>query len=724
MTVSSTVRTAGPFVRNGSQVDYPFSFRIFVDTDVLAVQTDLAGSKDTLTLGADYTISVNTDQRTNPGGTLTMLDGGGVSGYTLDLTTNLEATQGLSLTLGGSFDPEAIENALDKTVILLQQQGVFGEQSVRAPFPEVLTELPASSARANRILAFDSSGNPTALVGAVADSATALQLDLASTATGKGSKLIAWIRRAAGAVARWVEDKLAEMSSVDDFGADPTGVADSSAAFQACAAANRYWSIPNGGTYKIATPIVLPNNSHIVGLGMPTLNAATNGQHIFQATSVSGIYIRGVKFVGTSASTVPTTNVGGVGAAQTGLVSLVSVSDVRIEDCEFSTFYNGVMAMRCSRVWIERNRIISYHLHGILASQSAYAVLTRNVITGCTQNGAAIAYAIHATGDQAGGYTSSRCVITYNIISGVPSWDGVMTHDFDGLIVAHNDIRDVRAGIDIGHYQATNVIKNVLVANNVIEASTSNTWGASAANSFGITVSGYDATNRVQRAVVAGNIVSGFFNAVGMVGGGVPSNIVVSNIDDVTVSGNSVSGAGSVISNAGIYALGTINRMSLVGNTLQGSMALGGIRLTGVTADVACIGWNSIKQTTSSVEAVLVSGSTISAFSLGDNATNSTTPWSQSASTITFSGMRLEGSKTYDPPSVANGAQTTTTVTVPGAQVGDFALASFGGALSGMRLSAEITAADTATALFRNDSGGAVDLGSSTLRVAAFRKLT
>lgn len=41
--------------------------------------------------------------------------------------------------------------------------------------------------------------------------------DLASTAVGKGSKLIAFIQRITGAVSRWVEDKLSESISVFDF---------------------------------------------------------------------------------------------------------------------------------------------------------------------------------------------------------------------------------------------------------------------------------------------------------------------------------------------------------------------------------------------------------------------------------------------------------------------------------------------------------------------------
>lgn len=75
------------------------------------------------------------------------------------------------------------------------------------------------------------------------------------------------------------------------------------------------------------------------------------------------------------------------------------------------------------------------------------------------------------------------------------------------------------------------------------------------------------------------------------------------------------------------------------------------------------------------------------------------------------------GSKTYDPPSIANNAQDQTTVTVTGALLGDFALATFSLDTQGVVLTANVSAADTATVTFRNATGGAIDLGSGTLAV-------
>lgn len=73
-------------------------------------------------------------------------------------------------------------------------------------------------------------------------------------------------------------------------------------------------------------------------------------------------------------------------------------------------------------------------------------------------------------------------------------------------------------------------------------------------------------------------------------------------------------------------------------------------------------------------------------------------------------------SATYDPASLADGTSATTTVTVTGAALGDFATASFGADLQGVTLDAWVSAADTVSVKFTNNTGAAVDLASATLR--------
>lgn len=77
----------------------------------------------------------------------------------------------------------------------------------------------------------------------------------------------------------------------------------------------------------------------------------------------------------------------------------------------------------------------------------------------------------------------------------------------------------------------------------------------------------------------------------------------------------------------------------------------------------------------------------------------------------------LNGSATFDPPSIAAGAGTQTNVTVTGAALGDFVEASFSLDTPGIILTGWVTAADTVRVRLQNGGGSPVDLGSGTLRV-------
>jgi hypothetical protein len=75
------------------------------------------------------------------------------------------------------------------------------------------------------------------------------------------------------------------------------------------------------------------------------------------------------------------------------------------------------------------------------------------------------------------------------------------------------------------------------------------------------------------------------------------------------------------------------------------------------------------------------------------------------------------GSATFNPGNLVDAAGETTTVGVTGAALGDFARATFSLDLQGITLSAWVSAADTVSVRFQNESGGAIDLASGTLRV-------
>lgn len=75
------------------------------------------------------------------------------------------------------------------------------------------------------------------------------------------------------------------------------------------------------------------------------------------------------------------------------------------------------------------------------------------------------------------------------------------------------------------------------------------------------------------------------------------------------------------------------------------------------------------------------------------------------------------GSTTYNPPSLADGAGATTTVTCAGAALGDYVSSSFSLDLQGITMTAWVSATDTVSVRFQNETGGTLDLASGTLNV-------
>ena len=76
---------------------------------------------------------------------------------------------------------------------------------------------------------------------------------------------------------------------------------------------------------------------------------------------------------------------------------------------------------------------------------------------------------------------------------------------------------------------------------------------------------------------------------------------------------------------------------------------------------------------------------------------------------------------TWDPGSVAVGSQVSTTVTVSGASLGDFVLASFSLDIQELVLSASISATNTVEVVLANNTASAVDLSSGTLAVLVLK---
>lgn len=164
MTISSEIRTAGPFSGNGVTNEFPFDFKVFKAEDLYVVVAPEGGDGELpLELGTDYTVVLNPDQNAAPGGKIVAPSPLPV-GFTLTATSSLAYLQPVDLTNQGGFYPRVINDGLDRLTIFVQQLFEGLGRSLKVPLSDgpVRTTLPGKNQRANRLLSFNELGEPTA----------------------------------------------------------------------------------------------------------------------------------------------------------------------------------------------------------------------------------------------------------------------------------------------------------------------------------------------------------------------------------------------------------------------------------------------------------------------------------------------------------------------------------------------------------------------------------
>jgi len=151
MTIPSTTRKAGPLLGTGAQTTWPFTFKVFATTDILVTTADSLGVETVRVINTDYSVALNANQETSPGGTVTYpLTGSAlpVSGK-LTIIGNLPYDQPLDLPSGGNFSPLALENELDRLTMQVQQVEEVASRAVQVPVTSSASPLlPAPEANA------------------------------------------------------------------------------------------------------------------------------------------------------------------------------------------------------------------------------------------------------------------------------------------------------------------------------------------------------------------------------------------------------------------------------------------------------------------------------------------------------------------------------------------------------------------------------------------------
>jgi len=285
MTINSTTRKAGPFIGTGTVSAFPFGFKVFQASDLFVVRLNVSAAvEQTLVLNSDYSVTLNPDQNSNPGGVVTLLTGALASGYTLTLTSDVPDTQPTDLTNQGGFYPEVINDALDRATIQIQQMQTDLDRSFKVAISSsVDASLPP--AIPGSVLGWNATGDE--LINIAASTGTSL----ADLAASTGSSLIGYNQGGINAVDRTVKNRLQDYISVKDFDAVGDGVTDDAAAFQAAhdalPATGGTIYAPQG-TYLWGSGVVFSKPVILRGVGCSPLSATTAATQIIKKSTMSG----------------------------------------------------------------------------------------------------------------------------------------------------------------------------------------------------------------------------------------------------------------------------------------------------------------------------------------------------------------------------------------------------------------------------------------------------
>ena len=158
MTVSST-NTKNSYSGDGSTTIFAYTFKIFDDDDITVIlRTDATGGETVQTKTTDYTVS----GVGNAGGGNITFGTAPASGITVVLIRETAQTQTTDYTPNDPFPAASHEDALDKLTLIVQDQQEALDRSIKISKTNTITSpefTVGASDRANRIFAFDSSGD-------------------------------------------------------------------------------------------------------------------------------------------------------------------------------------------------------------------------------------------------------------------------------------------------------------------------------------------------------------------------------------------------------------------------------------------------------------------------------------------------------------------------------------------------------------------------------------
>jgi hypothetical protein len=409
---------------DGSRTIFPFPFPVLASDDLLVFVNQNAATGFSITGIGD------------PNGGEIAFVTPPAPGTTITLLRRTEGIRESAFVDGGPFRASAINAELDRIMLLIQEDREEHGRALRGHPAEsgIDFSLPPATERANKVLGFDSGGNP-AVFGTTA-------LPTSGDASG------ALVTPTGAPTARFLGEHLAARVNVRDFGALGDGITDDNAAFaEAITAAQSRAAlvyVPASATpYVLGDTIVLDALTMIGdGAGSTLKVGLPSGAGVHLAGSGAGLI--GLRVLGPGAATWPgsPSDVDLSGVALDGVKIASEAEDVTLQDVEVAgcatalAIEGGVKAVAgCA---------FSYSLRGIeiRTGASGAVFVTRTGFHACTTgiraSGTAIfdQLAVHGGG-------MSACGHGLDLVAPASAWRTVEMSD---LQLTQNLKADLEAG--------------------------------------------------------------------------------------------------------------------------------------------------------------------------------------------------------------------------------------------------------------------------------------
>lgn len=530
MTLEAITRKAGPYTGTGVAVSFPFAFKVFTDADVLVTESVLATGAETVkTIVTDYSVVLNADQDTSPGGSVVAVVAPATT-VSWTITSQVAASQGADLVTGGGWYPQVIENALDRAMMVCGQLSEAVARCVKGPISSSSSQqLPLPEA--SKVLGWNSTG--TGLVNYVAGAVGAASSFMAS-ALGAATSLAFKVLMGISTVA------LADYGTLG-VGNDHVVVQTAVNAVQGTTVGIEF---PSNYTVQLgANTINITNSVRMtcsIGGRMRTFIAYTGTSNVvFNVTSANAVEFVGLYFVGPNACTAGSAVIKLAGSGG------VANSFSKFADCWFSKGYRQIETVSAYAWHIHHCYFSDFVDVGVVVENTIVPDDGDSLIDGnCVFANASTAYACIRQ------YSSGGLKIIGNkLVTAQHGYRLDLNADTSDLVISANSIENFSVSA-IAIYRTAGTFNNIAITGNQIAL------GAS-----GIMFDDTDAFFSL--ATVVGNMLSGLTSY----------GIAIHNASGVVLDANRVAGTGGATV-AGIYLGAAVTGVSYGVNQITGFTTL------------------------------------------------------------------------------------------------------------------------------------------------------